>query len=230
MVLLTRRRLLSLLAVIALIVGAGLYALYSASQHVPEFYAEAFEIPPTVAEKACDQFSDQAVALANDAEKEGVWNAVFSDDQINGWLATDLVTKHPKLLPAGFAHPRVKLSEDQAQIGVRYTVGGVETVAWIDLAAHMTETHEISLTFRDVRAGAVPIPLASILDAITRAAADLEVPLRWTGGEEQPTAVIGLPQDSAKGLRYELTKLKLGDGQLYVSGRTFNAQPVSETQ
>lgn len=230
MVLLTRRRLLLLLAVFVSFAGVALYALYSASQHVPEFYAEAFEIPPTVAEKACDQFSDQAVALANDAEKEGVWNAVFSDDHINGWLATDLVTKHPKLLPPGFAHPRVKLSEDHAQIGVRYTVSGVETVAWIDLEARMTETHEISLTFRDVRAGAVPIPLASILDAITRAAADLEVPLRWAGGEERPTAIIGLPQDSAKGLRHELTKLKLGDGQLYVSGRTFKSPPATETQ
>ncbi|MGC3969443.1 MAG: hypothetical protein QM775_19410 [Pirellulales bacterium] len=154
---------------------------------------------------------------------------VFSDEQVNGWLATDLITKHPELLPPGFAHPRVKLSEDHARVGVRYSVGGVETVAWMDVEAHMTEQHEITLRFREVRAGAMPIPLGSILEAISTAAKDLEVPLRWVDGDGDPTAVIGLPHTLTGGLRYELTKLKVGEGQLYVSGRTFKKTP-GETQ
>ena len=215
-----RPRLFVVFVLAASAVSIGAYSLYTAAQQVPEFYSAALEMPPTVAEKACDQFSDQAFALANDIEKEGSWSALFTDEQINGWLATDLVEKHPLLLPQNFAHPRVKLLDDHAQIGVRYTVRGVETVAWMDVDARMTDTHEIALRFRHIRAGAVPLPLATILDAVNTGAKELDLPLRWTSMDNDPTAVFGLPQSIEHGLRFELTKLKIAEGKLFVSGQT----------
>ena len=225
-----RRRLFVTFVLMAAAAGIGAYSLFRAAQQVPEFYSAALEMPPTVAEKACDQFSDQAFALANDVEKEGSWSALFTDEQINGWLATDLVEKHPLLLPPNFAHPRVKLLADHAQVGVRYTVSGVETVAWMDVDARMTDTHEIALRFRDIRAGAVPLPLATILDAVTTGAKELNLPLRWTSMDDDPTAVIGLPHSIKHGLRYELTKLKIAEGKLFVSGQTLKAEPESATR
>lgn len=228
-----RRRLFVVFALSTLVVGIGVYSLYTASQQVPEFYAAALEMPTTVAEKACDQFSDQAFALANDVKSEGSWSALFTDEQINGWLATDLVEKHPLLLPPNFSHPRVKLLEDHAQVGVRCMVSGVETIAWMDVDARMTDTHEIALRFRNIRAGAVPLPLATILDAFTTGAKELELPLRWTSMDDDPTAVIGLPQSIKHGLHFELTKLKIAEGKLFVSGQTLKDAPESarrETQ
>ncbi|MBA4016687.1 MAG: hypothetical protein C0483_05820 [Pirellula sp.] len=224
------RRLLFVFALGAFAVGVGVYSLYKAAQQVPDFYSEAVEIPPAVAEQASDQFSDQAFALANDVEKLGSWSALFTDEQINGWLATDLVEKHPLLLPPNFAHPRVKLLEDHAQLGVRYTVSGVETVAWMNVDARMTDTHEIALRFREIRAGAVPLPLATILDSITAVAKELELPLHWTSMDSDPTAVVGLPQSFKSGLHFELTKLKIAEGKLFVSGQTSQAAPEVATQ
>ncbi len=228
-----RRRLLVVFLLATSVVGIGAYSLYTAAQQVPVFYSAALVMPPAAAEKAGDEFSDQAFALANDAKQEGAWSALFTDEQINGWLATDLKEKHPLLLPPNFTHPRVKLLDDHVQVGVRYTVRGVETVAWMDVDARMTDTHEIALRFRDIRAGAVPLPLATILDAVTTGAKELDLSLRWTSMDEDPTAVISLPQSIKHGLRFELAKLKLAEGKLFVSGQTLKDAPESarrETQ
>ncbi len=215
------RRLVAALVVLSFFLVAGAaFWLYSASQYVPEFYSAALVMQPDVADRAGDAFSAGALALAGEARKTGAWSAVFDQDQINGWLAVDLREKHPELLPPECADPRVRLLEDRAQVGMRMKLGGVTTVAWLDLDVRMTTGHEVALRFRDVRAGDVPLPPGQILDAVSRVADELDVTLRWSTIDGDPTAIIGLPPLGKNGLGYELTKLKLSAGSLFVAGET----------
>jgi len=215
-----RRFLLFAVAPLLLVAAGGAYWLYSASQDVPEFYSEALYIPPEKADVAGDEFSQSAVALAGNVREEGDWTAYFTDEQINGWLATDLPEKHPKLLPPEFTDPRVRILEDQAQVGIRCKLGGVSTVAWIDVSVSMTEAYEAAVRFRRVRAGSLPLPQTEVLDAVSQVAADLGLTLRWTTIEGDPTAIMALPPLDERGLSYELTRLKLAPGKLYIAGRT----------
>jgi len=215
-----RRFVLYTVALLLLFAGGGAYWLYSASQDIPDFYSEALHIAPEVANVAGDEFSQQAVALAGSVREEGDWTAYFTDAQINGWLAADLPEKHPKLLPPEFSEPRVRILEDQAQVGIRCKLGGISTVAWIDVEVSMTEACEAALRFRRVRAGSLPLPQSEVLDAVSQVAADLGLVLRWTTIDGDPTAIMSLPPLDERGLRYELTRLKLATGRLFIAGRT----------
>lgn len=214
------RRWLSLVFVVLAVAAGGAFWLYRSTQYVPEFYAAALTMPPEAADRAGDEFSSNAMTLAGEVRKEGTWSALFSQDQINGWLTVDLLEKHPELLPQECAHPRVRLLDDRAQVGMKMTLGGVETIVWLDLEAHMTPEHEIAVRLADVRAGDVPLPAGEVLDAVTQAAKNLDLSLRWTTVDGAPTAIIGLPPLDADGLTYELRRLKLSEGGLYVSGTT----------
>jgi hypothetical protein len=215
-----RRIVLYAVVPLLLIVGGGAYWLYSASQDVPEFYSVALQIAPEAADAAGDEFSQNAVALAGDVHEEGDWTAYFTDEQINGFLAADLPEKHPNLLPPEFTDPRVRILDDRAQIGIRCKIGGVSTVAWIDVSVSMTEAYEAAVRFRRVRAGSLPLPQSEVLDAVSQVAADLGMVLRWTTVEGDPTAIMALPPLDERGLRYELTRLKLATGKLFIAGRT----------
>ena len=165
--------------------------------------------------------------LSNRVRLAGIWSAQFTDEQVNGWLATEMPEKHPELLPVGFTQPRVRFAENRLQLGVQSTASGVETVVWLDIEVSMTDEHEAALRFRQVRAGSLPLPLGHVLDALTQVAQDLEVPLRWTTVDDDPTALLGLPTLAGGYVRYELDKLKVSDGLLFVSGRTVRAKATS---
>lgn len=211
---------LTVLAVVALAVGAGLFGIYHAAQEVPDFYAEAVAMAETYADRNSDDFTDRALALAGDVKKEGDWSSVFTDEQINGWLAVDLVEKHPNLLPQNFESPRVKIFDDHIRVGAKCLIGGVSTIAWMDLEGRMTVDHELAVRFREIRAGSVPLPLSTIIDALTKAAEKFEVPLRWTTEDGDPIAIIGLPTPEKKGQRYELQRFTLTAGKMFLAGRT----------
>lgn len=211
---------LAIVSIVALAGGVGLYFVYHATQEVPEFYAEALEMPETHADKQSDEFTDRALALAGDVEKEGSWSSIFTDDEINGWLAVDLVEKHPNLLPPNFERPRIKILDHHVQIGVKCELRGVKTIAWMDIEGQMTKDQELALRFKQIRAGAVPLPLSTILDAVKKAAETFEVPLRWSTDGGDPIAIVGLPTPTKKGMRYQLERFSLTEGKLYLAGRT----------
>jgi hypothetical protein len=194
--------------------------VYRAAQTVPDFYEASLSVPPADADKAGDEFTATTVSLASQVRREGEWSALFTDAQVNGWLATDLPAKHPELLPPDYEEPRVCFTAEGVQLGVRCTLSGVKTIVWLDVDVQMSGAHEASLRFRRVRAGMLPLPLGEVLGGLTQAADDLQLPLRWTTVEGDPTAIVGLPTLGSDGLRYELDALQLEDGKLYVAGRT----------
>jgi len=194
--------------------------VYRAARSVPEFYETTTAIPEAEADKAGHEFTATTVSLAGQVRREGDWSALFTDAQVNGWLAVDLPQKHPELLPPGYEQPRVRFTDQGLQLGVRYHLAGVPTIVWIDVDIQMTGAQEAAFRFRRVRAGLLPLPLGQILDALTQVADDLDLPMRWTTVEGDPTAIVGLLSMGDDGMRYDLDALELTDGELYLSGRT----------
>lgn len=207
----------SLLAVLA--VGLLGWA-YWASRQVPEFYQEALELKPEVQRIANDELLEQATALASDVRKEGQWQALFTADQINGWLAVDLARNYPDLLPAGSSDPRVLIRSGSATVACRYKDRTLDTVVSLDLEVYLNEPNVVSLRLRNARAGAIPVPLGKFLDRVA-AAADARIDLRWLQAEGDPVAVVTLlpPRDDEDRL-YQLESLELREGEVYVAGRT----------
>jgi hypothetical protein len=210
------------LAIVLIVLGGGFY-FYRSLQTVPEFYTQALAKPAAEPAKAAYKFEQQVLELRNDVRREGDWQATFSAEEINGWLANDLPVKFPKALPGNVSDPRVAISPEMIQVACKYSDARLSSVVSVGAKPEMTkEPNVIAIRVKQVRAGALPIPLANFLEQISQHSAKAGVPLRW--GEEggDPVAYITLPMDrpefQGKTLRVEQVELK--DGALVVSGKT----------
>jgi hypothetical protein len=208
----------SLLALAAILVAVGVVAL--TTRHVPEFYAEAITAEPQVQRQANDELLERATTLNNDLRKRGRWQALFTAEQINGWLSVDLEENHPELLAEGFSEPRIQIRKGKATIACRYKQGVMNTVASATFELYLVEPDVLALRIDSVRAGALPMPMKAIVDGVAIAAERLNLRLNWRQEKGDPVALISLPSAHDDKSVYKLDALELRDGELYIAGRT----------
>lgn len=221
------RKLVRVALVLVVLATAGvailLTAAYRATQHVPEFYRAALAQKPVEQKAAADQLERQVLELHNEARKPGRWEAHFSQEQINGWLAADLPVKFPGALPEGVSAPRVAIEPGRVRLAVRYDQGDVTTVLSLAGDAYLTDkANEVAIHIEQVRAGAFPVPLAQFLDEIAERAGEAGLPIRWAEQEGDPVAMVALPLDREefKGKKLQVESLKIAAGEIVLSGRT----------
>src|SRR6185369_763044 len=107
---------------------ALLGSAYYAARQVRPFYEEALQIKPEVLERESRELESRATALYSDVKQVGHWQALFTAEQINGWLATQLAENAKNDLPTNIRDPRVAIARDVLTLGFRTTSGGVDTV------------------------------------------------------------------------------------------------------
>lgn len=207
--------------------AGGLFALgaallgwgYWAARSVPAFYADAVAVPISTHHEASERLLENAAALASDVNKQGKWQAIFTSQQINGWLATEMEKTFPGLLPDYIADPRVTVGPDGVWFGCRYLKANAETVVSLKAEPSMSEPNVLKVRLSRARAGAFPLPLGSILEGVARAAADAKVQLSWLQSGGDPVAIIRLHAGDQRAL-YRLEKLQLSEDEVFVAGYT----------
>jgi hypothetical protein len=213
-------------AVVLAFGGVAAYSAYKASQRVPEFYREAISVAPQDQHPARDAFVAQATALAGDLHGEGRWQSLFTVEQINGWLALELAENYPDLMPGELHDPRISISDNEATIGCRYGSGELATVLSLTFDAYLQEPNVVALRIRHARAGALPVPLAQVLDSISHAARELNLQLEWRKSHGDPVALVTLPQPrDGQDANLRVETLELRQGELFIAGTTDGEQP-----
>jgi hypothetical protein len=216
-------------------VAAGVFFAwaYRAARQVPEFYAEALAAPPAKQKEAGDRLEREVLQLHNEVRQPGRWEARFTQEHINGWLAADLPAKFPGALPAGVADPRVKIEQDAVNMAVRYQQGEDSMVLSVAGEVFLTERpNEVAVRVHHVRAGAIPVPLGHFLETIAQRATSAGLPLRWSEVEGDPVALVTLPldRDEFRGKRLQVEQLELREGEIVISGCTEPAKPQEPPQ
>jgi len=219
----------SLAAILVLAVaGSTLLAIYHASQRVPEFYLAAVALEPEMQQDERDAFIARAAALASDLNMEGRWQSLFTADEINAWLALELSTNYPDLLPAELRDPRISLVKNLATLGCQYKSGEIDAVVSVHFEAYLHSPHVVAVRIHGARAGSIPVPLGLILDGISHAARELNLRLEWRKTQGDPVALITLPPLSDKASEaLWLESIELRDGELFVAGTV--GQPPLES-
>lgn len=203
--------------------GGALFLLYSASRHEPQFYQQALQIEPEQQREAGHELEKSVLDLHNTARTEGRWEAVFTEAQVNGWLAADLPEKFPHMLPVGTDQPRVSIDPQRIKIACRYQHGKINTVVSFDLSVNLTtEPNTLAVRVSQVRAGALPVPLKRFLAPITKAGADSDIALRWSQADGDPVALVTVPHQHADYSHREiyLESVEMRDGEIRLAGRT----------
>jgi len=211
---------------LALLLAVLAFGTWKAAQHEESWYVEAVAAAEPDSQKqqaaAGDEFERQALDFRNEARRRGQWQAVFTDEHINGWLASDLQEKFPDLLPDHVHDPRVKIDEDFARAAFRVVTPQVDSVVIVGVDLYLTETpNELAVRFRDARAGLVPLPLKRVTDIATRAAEKTNIIIRWAHNDGDPVALIQIPErvDGIDG-QLIVENVDVRDGEVYLSGRT----------
>jgi hypothetical protein len=204
---------------LVLLIAVGLCGLYWALKQQPDFYRQAIQVDPALQKKASDQMLQRAAALRSDLEKEGRWQALFTAEQINGWLAVDLVENYPDMLPESFRDPRVQIQPDRMTLACRLKQDALDSVVTLTVEPYLVEPNVLALRIRGARAGLVPMPLAEILDAVSEAAAQMDLNLRWRRAEDDPVALISFsPLTTDDGRLVQIETLQLSEGEIYLAG------------
>ena len=221
-----RRRLkIASTVAIALVVLAAfaLIVAYQASQQMPDFYEHALVLDAGRARETSREMVEQAAALANDLKQPGSWQVLFTAEQINGWLAVDLVENHPGTLPAEFADPRVAIEPGRASVACRYTGTGFSSVLSVEVELSLAEPNVVAIRLRRVRAGALPLPMSQVLESFQSAARSLEWPLEWRQLDGDPVALLSIPtQVTQKGREtsLHLDAVELREGEVFIAGQS----------
>jgi hypothetical protein len=217
------RKAVVLLLVTGVAVGVALAMIYRAAQHEPDFYQQALQGELTEQSVAGEQLEQNILQLHNNSRKQGRWEAVFTEQELNGWLASDLPDKFPNLLPKGVAEPRVAIDGEGVRIACRYENTKINAVISFQLGIQLTdESNTLAVRVSKVRAGALPVPLTRFLGRITAAAHRSDISLRWSQTEGDPVALVTVPhrhEDYAHREIY-LESIELRDGCVYLAGRT----------
>ncbi len=205
---------LLLLAVVVLL------ALWRASQSVPEFYANLLNSDPAEQRGASDMMIQKATLLTGDVQKSGRWEALFTEQEINGWLAVDLAENHQQSLPQTISDPRVAVESGGLQIACRTQRFGVETIVSVAFDVYLAEPGVLGIRVRRARAGAVPLPLANVLEQIRDLGDRQGFLIRWQQIEGDPVALVRINPVVKGDKPVVIDTLELAQGEIYVSGTT----------
>lgn len=217
------------LAGVVLVIAGVMIGLYAAMQRVPQRYRNVLKADPAAQAEASDKMLQQATALASDVEDEGRWQALFSADEINGWLAVDMVENHPDLLPQGVSDPRVVIEPEDATLFSRVERGSVTSVVSLSVDAYIQEPNVMAVRIRRARAGVLPLPMEKILERITEAAGKLDLRIRWRQTDGDPVALVSLPPTwDGDDKLVSVEELRFGEGEIFVSGTTENRPPEAD--
>jgi hypothetical protein len=181
------------------------------------------ELEPETLEKGSDQMLRQAAALEGAVVKVGHWEALFTAEQINGWLAVDRAQNYPNSLPPTMSDPRVAIDPKQVTFACRYQEGSTNSVLSLTIEPSVPEPNVLALRIVKARAGLLPLPLGQVLDQFTEAAHDMQLHLEWRRVGGDPVAMVSLPEDDDRQVRIDT--LRLGDGEIYVAGSTRRETP-----
>ena len=208
-----------------LLLALAALVLYRGSQHVPEFYQQVLTatVPAAQQFQVGDELERDVLELHNAATKPGRWEAEFTDEQINAWLATLLPRNHPQALPAEIRDPRVKVSADSVQLAWRLDSERFEAVISVQADVYLTDQpNQIAIRLHAVRAGWVPVPLTPILEHVSEAARRAGVDLSWSQQEGDPVALLRVPSrhPEFQDRELQLDSLELNDGKVSLSGHT----------
>jgi hypothetical protein len=169
------------------------------------------------------KFVAQSLQLRNDIVNEPSWEAVFTDQEVNAWLAEDLVMHFADRLPPEVHEPRLLFEPDRIILAFQLRQGGVQSVITVIARPRVPGGNTIELTLEKIRAGILPVPADHILDRIIEYARSHGIDAEWAKKEGYPVVLMRYtPHIEREDVQLE--QLQIRDHQIRLAGRSDRAK------
>jgi hypothetical protein len=204
---------------ITLMGGAGGLLLWLLAWE-PELYARAQIEDAQERLRLSQEFEKRAFDLVNEIQNEDDWQAEFTEQQVNGWLAEDFVESNlARQMPQGISEPRVAFQPGRLFLAFRYGGSSLSTVVSLQARVWIAprEPNTIAVEIERLRAGVLPIPLSFVQEAITEGSRQHNIDVQWYRREGNPVAIFRLHPDR-RDPGIVLRELELGQGTIRLRG------------
>jgi len=169
------------------------------------------------------RFVAQSLQLRNDICNEPTWEAVFTDEEVNAWLAEDLITHFADQLPPEVNEPRLLFELDRIILAFQLHQRGIQSVITVVARPRVPEGNTVELTLEKVRAGILPVPADNFIDRIVDYARCHGVDVQWSRKDGYPVVVMRYtPNLDREDVRLE--QLQICNGQIRLAGRSDRAR------
>ena len=222
---------LAMVLLVLLLLGLGF--LYYTSQQLPEFYAAALKQEPAEAKILGTQLETNAVDIYNSARFSTTWQGELSEDEINGWLASELPVKFPNLLPENFKEPRVMLKDDDLSIACRCSYQDLQGILVGSFDLYCTDVpNQIAIRIKSIKMGIAPFPVTQFADQITKTLTNSGFESSWTELDGDPVLLVNVHEQHLVIEDYYLIEVKsfdIKDKKILFSGETVELEQDEET-
>ena len=213
----------------ATLVGIG---IFNAAFSVPTFYAEQLSLSAEQLQSAGEEMNRKFEQLNRDITQPGTWEISFSEQQINAWLANELLTRLPHALPPHVFDPRVAIEPNLAKIAAQYSCGNLAAVLSLEVDPFVVnEANDVAIRICGAKIGSVPAMADQARRSIQYAAIRSRIRVRW---QREPETGDWIGKFKFDGEVFDLSpsvqlrSIKLCDGMVCLSGETLAASSGSQ--
>jgi hypothetical protein len=215
--------------IIGLTVLSGLLAVPAAVwvslTHKPSFYQAMVRVPRAQQHDQARRFVAQSLQLRNDICNEPAWEAVFSDQEVNAWLAEDLVTEFADQLPPEVHEPRIVFELDRVTLAFELDQGALRSVIWVVARPRVPEPNMLELTFEKIRAGVVPVPAEKLIEQIVGHLRQHGLEVEWKRVDSLPVVTVKYTPHSDRD-DVLLEQVQIREGEIRLAGRSNRTKGV----
>lgn len=204
--------------ILAIVAAIPLVAWFSLT-YQPSYYRAMVQQSREQRQGKARKFVAQGLQLRNDICNEPTWEAVFSDQEVNAWLAEDLVTHFADHLPPEVHEPRVLFELDRVILAFQLRQGAFDSVITVVARPRVPSGNTVELTLEKIRAGILPVPADGVIDRIVQYARYLGVDVEWTHRDGYPVVLIRYTPDLHRD-DIELEEVQIRTGELRLAGRS----------
>jgi len=181
--------------------------------------------PASVAAAAAEQDARRLVTAVSglhaDIMRVGPWEALFTERQINAWLAVDLPRNHPELLAGGATGPRVEFLPGRVRAAVRLGRAPLAASIWIEAEVRLREVNQLGISLRAAGLGRLPLPRGPLLQELARRLDRIGLVTEIRRLDDQRLLLVYIPSThEAGGLSQWLRRLGITAGELVITGET----------
>ena len=206
--------------------------IFHSTQRFPDFYRTALQMDAHSSAVSGDEMEINVFELQNKLRHGGQWSAVFTQDQINGWLASDLPEKFPTALPPMVQEPRICLAKNQVHLAFQLQserMKGVVTAAGEIFCTDIPNLVAIKIDF--VKYGLLPIPIERWADQISEGFHKIGLHVTWTESEGAPVCLLKLPDQygDIPENRFTVESIAVSKQKMQLAGQTRNQESFQES-
>jgi len=219
------KRLLTIGFLVLAVLAAVPAMIWVSLTHKPKFYRAMVQVSREQREAKARRFVAQSLQLRNDICNEPVWEAVFTDQEVNAWLAEDLVTEFADQLPPEVHEPRVMFELDRVTLAFELDQRPVSSVIWVVARPRVVAPNVLELTLEKIRAGMLPVPAEKVIDRIVEHVRAHGLDVRWKRVAKLPVVVLKYTPHSERD-DVQLEQLQIRDGAIRLAGRSNRSKGV----